>query len=414
MRNKIIYVMLVFVVNMCVLSGCSGDDSQSTPEAPVASEEVKPTYDVPDVTGLTESKAKKTLDKSGIEYVVEDGRYSNSCKKGEILEQSAVGQTTEVPIVLKRCMGREYRIEDLEGKQYSKVKKKLKPFKKYFNYTYSTKYKAGEIIFSDFSSKYLYHDGDAGNITISLGKYNKKAIKNNYFSNIKSQFPGAKFKVKYKLSTAGRDKVLSYKVGKASKKNKVPVSLVLSNGLGINVPNLIDEVEYEACRKLDDKGIKYTIKYIYKNMEMDPTCCAGNVTFQSKKGKINRNRTVKLTINKPAITISQMGITKNYADGVCTNIEFCNETDKTIASVVFDVAYLDRVGDKASDCDYSLKYVGPLYGYDYVEEKWGPAFYNEATAALKPIKAKIKFMDGSTQNLDFTGRYWYMSDYAGF
>ena len=410
------YFCFILAIIFCVdiLSGCSQHKERAKQEQ-VSAEPEKHT--IPDVIGMPVEKAKQTLDQNGIKYEIEAGQYHEKYDKDVIYEQSSTGVFSGSPVILKMSLGLEYTIENFQGQKYEKVKNKLKLFKKNLAYTYSTRYKKGVVISSDFIGG-TFHKGERGTVTISNGKYSKKKVKGNNVETAKKQFPGAKFKIKYKLSTARRGKVLSYSVGESNKKGSVPVNLVVSDGRAVKVPDVTNKTESDAVNILIDKGISYDIKYVYRDINSNPTISDGEVVSQSKKGKLNRNKTVKLTISKPAITISKMNLTLDYAGNANTQIYFSNTSEETISSIRFFVAYYARVGEKAysgATDEYigDLKYVGPLYGYQEETVMWDCVISNNATAAVKPLYADVKFMNGAKQRITFSGIFWHTSDYAG-
>lgn len=411
MKQKNLFICLIALFTICLFCACSNSNESSSDQSSLpATPTPVPEYNIPKVVGLAKKDAESELKKLNIPYEIVEEKYDFHYKKGVIYEQSAFGSTQTEMVTLYCSRGLCYRTSKQEGKKLSSLKKELKPFHVSYHYTYSKKYGKDRIIES-YLSNGVYYEGEDGSITVSNGKYSPKKVKGKNMYTAKKQFPGAKFKIKYKFNTAQRGTVLNYSVGTSDKKGKVPVTFTVSDGKAVIVPDVTGQSEVDATSKLIKKGIRYKIEYEYRDITSDPTEIANEVTFQNKSGKMNKNKTVKLTVNCSSITISSMGLRKDIADGVISTIEFNNETDKTISSIVFSVSFYDRVGDKYGG--YDLKYVGPLYSWGYDENSWGPIYYDSAAAAQMPTAATVKFMDGSVQNITFEGRYWHTSEYAG-
>ena len=397
MKKTYFWFMLAIIFCMSISSGCSQGEEQAKQEQNSSTTEEETTkYNIPNVVGCSAKKAKEILDKSGIKYEIQEGGYDKKYDTGIIYEQSATGESDVSPIILKTSLGLVYTIENFQGEKYKKIKKNLKPFKKNLVYTYSTRYKKGVVISSDFIGG-TFHKGESGTVTISNGKYSKNKVKGKDVETAKRQFPGAKFKIKYKFSTAKRGKVLSYSVGESKKKGSVPVKLVVSDGRAIKVPDVTDKSESEAINILSNKGISYNIKYVYRDaiIVKDPASDDGEIQSQSKKGKIDKNKTVTLTVSKPAIVVTGLSIQHDFA-AVDTWISYANTTDETIASVRFQVTYYDSDGEKV-DSNMTLKYEAPLYGYQEETMKWPAVIYSIYAEKIALRTASIEFMNGKKQ-----------------
>lgn len=412
MKKNLFLMMLLLYV--CMLTGCSGNSNTtndgSQKQEKTVMETVAPKYNIPNVRGCTVREAKKKLDKIGIKYEICDDGYSVKYKKGLIYDQSILGATDNDMVTLSRSKGLLYRIDSLIGKKYKNVKNKLKLFKIDFDYTYSSQYGKGRIVDDSISDTEM-HKGERGSLTLSNGKYTEKKVIGVDVDKAKQQFPGAKFKIKYKISSAKKDKVLSYGVGFSTNRNKVPVTLTLSNAMLVNVPNMIGKSEDKAIQIMNKKGINYKILKRYYDITADPTKNGGIVTQQGGDGKRNRKKKVTLVVVKPAITISNIRIDSSMDDIRNMGIQFRNETEKDIAAIKFNFSYYNRVGEKIGD--YASKYVGPLSAYNWEESSWEEVMYGESIGAVKPRSATVKFMTGATQTITFKNTFWYTNDYAG-
>lgn len=412
MKKNLLLMMMLLCVGM--LTGCSGNskttDNEEKKQEKTVTETAAPKYNIPNVRGCTAKEAKKKLDKIGIKYEICDDGYSAKYKKGLIYDQSVRGATNEDKITLSRSKGLLYQIGSLKGKKYKNVKKKLKLFKIDFDYTYASEYGKGRIVDDNISGTQM-HKGERGSLTLSNGKYVEKKAVGADVNRAKQQFPGAKFKIKYKLSTAKKNKVLSCGVGFSSNKNKVPVTLTLSNAMLVKVPNMIGKSEDKAIEIMRKKGINYEILNRYYDITSDPTKNGGIVTQQGGHGKRNRKKKVRLVVVKPAITISQIHIDSSMDTMRDMGIQFRNETEKDIATVKFNFSYYNRVGEKMGD--YATKYVGPLSAYNWEESSWQEIMDGESIGAVKPLSATVKFMTGATQTITFKNTFWHTNDYAG-
>lgn len=415
MKRNLLWVLLLLSMSS-MLAGCSNNSNnagnKNKTQESIVEESAAPKYEIPNVVGCTEQKAKAQLDKIGVKYQIFDDDYSTKYKKGLIYNQSVVGATDNDTIMLYRSKGLSYYIDSLNGKQYKDIKKQLKKFKIDIDYTYSTDYGKGKVVNCSFSGTEM-HKGESGSLTLSNGKYSEKKVVGVDVNKAKKQFPGAKFKIKYKRSSAKKNKVLSYKVGSSTNKDKVPVTLTLSNAMIVKVPNVVGKSEDEAVRIMNKKGIKFDILNRYRDLTSKPTEAESIVEDQSGVGKRSRNETVILAVEKPAITISSMAVIVGAYGQVDTKIELKNESNRSISSVTFMVAYYNRAGEKVNTYNCSLKYVGPLSEGSWDESYWDGVLFDETTAAIKPLSATVKFMTGDTQTITFQGMFWHTSDYAG-
>lgn len=406
-RNK--WAILVVLFCMTLLLGCTNQGKEEAEEK---------TYDIPNVVGLSAKEAEEMMKEHHIECTVVEEDYSEEYKKGIIYEQSAVGESDDPQVNLKMSKGLGYRIADLSGKRYKDVKKELKRFKKKFYYTYSSDLAKGVVIESDFSGG-LFHKGQKGSITLSNGKYSVNKVKGKNMEAAERQFPGAKFKIKYKFSQEERGKVLDFAVGESESKSGIPVKLVLSDGMAVKIPKVTGKSESKAIRILNKKGVQCRIRYVYEDIISDPTVSNGKVVAQSKKGVVNKSKPITLRVNKPAIVINEMNFHVDQYDfgNVNLTMDFANESDKAIGSIEFSVACYDRVGDKAygrwNDNIMDMKYTGPLYPDGWDQRTAKDILYDSTVAAVKPLYAEIKFMDKTSQKITFEGRFWHNSEYAG-
>lgn len=176
--------------------------------------------------------------------------------------------------------------------------------------------------------------------------------------------------------------------------------------------------EFESAIELLE-GINYTIEYLSEDVEADCLYSSAMVTSQSDYGIVDASKRITLYVSQPAISIQEISIDVNSANGVEPSITFTNHTDKQIAYIYFTIKFYDRMGSPAY-CSIRdthtrrLKVTGPINAGEQDTRYWDPVIYNGATAAMKPLKIEIEFTDGSKQTITcINGRYWYMGSYYG-
>lgn len=169
----------------------------------------------------------------------------------------------------------------------------------------------------------------------------------------------------------------------------------LSGGYATYQCSLCNKTKREYERELGHSwsSNKCTLCGITKDLELDPK-------------------------NNNILTIDQINIDINTVGGVEPDITYTNHTDKQIAYIYFTIKYYDRMG-YAAYCKYDdspiqrLKVTGPIDAGKTDTSYWDPVMYNSATAVSQPQKIEIVFVDGTTQTIVCTGRYWYTGSYYG-
>ena len=105
----------------------------------------------------------------------------------------------------------------------------------------------------------------------------------------------------------------------------------------------------------------------------------------------------------PAIYVTSFSL-KSQDYGFDNNIEFYNNSSKTIKYVYFTVAAYNAVDDKVIDSFFdqeipTLKATGPIKSNERVYLTWGEVWYNPETAYAKILKAKIEYTDGTSKTI---------------
>ena len=208
-----------------------------------------------------------------------------------------------------------------------------------------------------------------------------------------------------------------YCYGNLSSPNFVNCSFS-NNVQGILIDEFIGWDSESALDALEQLGINVTWEYIYNDMETDCLYPENSIISQSVSGIVANTNSLKLTVSKSAITITQIDWEINSANGVEPDITYVNNSDKQIAYIYFTVRFYDRMGYPVyctiQDTDQRrLKVTGPVNAGITDTSYWDPIFYNSAVGAIQPRTIEIVFTDGTKQTITNTGRYWYSGSYYG-
>lgn len=189
-----------------------------------------------------------------------------------------------------------------------------------------------------------------------------------------------------------------------------------NNRLGIDVWDFSgwDLESVRSCLS----GTSFSTKYAYEDITSDCQDLSEVVVSQNVMGVVDKSTQIIFTLSKPAVTIEQINIDINSANGVEPSITYTNHTDKQIAYIFFTIKFYDRMGSPAYCSIYDthtrrVKVTGPINAGVQKTSYWEPIIYNSATAAMKPLKIEVEFTDGTKQVITCTGRYWYTGSYYG-
>ena len=239
--------------------------------------------------------------------------------------------------------------------------------------------------------------------------FNQCNIKNNAFDTFISTSRGIFF----------NDCKIQNNTGVVEQNSSIYSKCTISNNIkGILIPNVKDYSYDYAVEKLDATGIERVVTYSYDDIKTDCKEPYGRVVSQNLVGVVSAVKTLELTVAQAAITINSVDWDINTASGVEPNINYTNNTDKQIAYIFFTVRFFDRMGYPAycsiKDTDTQrLKVTGPINSGINKTSYWDPVIYNNSVGAIQPISAEIRFTDGTSQNITYTGRYWFSNSYYG-
>lgn len=180
------------------------------------------------------------------------------------------------------------------------------------------------------------------------------------------------------------------------------------------IPNVIGMNYTDAISTLENAGINVTVEYSFDSITTDCLYPSESVVDQN----VMNSTAVTITVAKAAVTIKQINIDINTANGVEPEITYTNNTDKQIAYIYINVKFYDRMGYPAvcsikNTDEQSLKITGPINAGITDTSYWDAVIYNSATAVTEPLTIRVEFTDGETQTITNTGRHWYTGSYYG-
>lgn len=380
---------------------------------------------VPNLVNKEIEDAKALLDKQGIEYEIVYNR-TDDYDKDIVYDQSikAHSKNNGDVITLNVSKGKKIIMPDVVGKTEEEADKLLNNVEIIKNYKYTDDVEKGIVISaSRLSGQEIYTDYQV-QVNISKGKY--KSVPNVIGKSMDEAIAvlsdeGLSYIIEEKFSARFKEgDVTDYTPFKYGDAAETTITLFVSKGGGVSVPNVQYKNLADAKKILDEANLEYSVKYTYDDLTTDPTCEKENkVKGQSATGVVESVDKITLYVNEPAITIKQINFDINYVGGVDTYITFQNISDKQIAYVDFEVQYYDRMG-KPAKCSIrnssvmNLNYTGPLNaGKTASNIYWDAVIYDASTGAIKPKAATITFEDGSKQKLTYDGTYWYANGYYG-
>lgn len=380
---------------------------------------------MPNLVGLDIEDAKLKLEERGVKYDIRCS-YSEDCDKNIVYEQSIKAYhkfDSDEKIIIRVSKGRVYTMPELIDKSVDDVQKELAtlPHELTYQYTadkeegiiFKTSVASGRRVFEDFPVEIKVSKGIYKYLEDQSGKTPEDAKQ--YLENL-----GLHYSV---------EEVFSSDVEEGYVVNVFPdhygevgetVALRISKGKGVKVPNVVGLTLTKAKKKLEQAG--FIVKVEYKFADMSADCgyeAEETVAEQSLSDIAEEAAKIKLTCLKPAIKVSAVNFSLNYVGGVDTYFTLKNNSDKQIAYVDIEVKYYDSMGYPAfcsiqNTPTATLQYTGPLNaGRSSGKTCWEAVIYNSATAAMKPVSAKVTFTDHTTQKIEYNSRYWYLDNYYG-
>ena len=382
-------------------------------------------YAVPNVTNMELSKATEILDDYGIPYITVSD-YTDDYDKGIVFSQSIKAHTLYTngeKMRLGVSKGKNYTMPDVVGKNIQEVKEQIKDLPIEILYEYTDNIEKDIVEKTTVEAGEIFRESSKAKITVSRGTYKKvpdiKGI-NVDEAETKLNEAGLTYKIVEKYCDVEKGMVYKYKPDKYGEYENIEITLYVSKGPGVEVPNVRGESLETAKKKLSDAGFSYKVEYEYSDLTTaGDDSSINNVADQNVSGRVDAPCEVTLTVKNPVIKIDYVSLDTNYVGGIDTYVNFKNISDKQIAYVVFNMRYYDRMGYPAS-CTIkgtdtaNLEYTGPLNARTSAgKQYWDAVIYNSSVAAVMPKSATITFTDNTKQVLKYTSYYWYSNGYYG-
>jgi len=217
---------------------------------------------------------------------------------------------------------------------------------------------------------------------------------------------GLKADIVYGINTYGVEAGLVYSSTQGVVQEGSIITLDISSGIGIRVPDVIGWTEADAVAAIEALGVPVIVTYNYTLLNTaylrDETPIVG---FQWGTGVIplGDNASVGLEVLLPAIRINYVHYYVNYANGVDITVNVTNLSDKMIKYIEFHFSLYNTFGDPIINEITRLTYVdgrytGPLYSNETEDIYWRALFYNNTIEKLT-ISAKITFEDNTVQRI---------------
>ena len=248
-------------------------------------------YGVIDFTNMSQFEIEFFMKQHQLKYEIEYV-FSNKIKKGYGVAQS-VDAGTKVKVnneVVKISIskGPKIKVPDLTKMAVNEItdwaiKNKLKLN---FKDSYDDTVPEGEIIKTDKNNGDILEQGNV--ITVTLSRGNLKMPKFNTMIEFKEW--ADKYGIMYEEKHEFSDKVpigeiigFSYDVGDTIK-NGDSISITISDGKQVEVPNVVGQSKNSAISKLEGAGLKYNVSTKYHNSVAKNTVISQSISAGSKVG----------------------------------------------------------------------------------------------------------------------------------
>lgn len=403
---------------------------------------------VPNLIGMKQAEAKEVLESTNWKYWVKNVYVKDTnIAINEVIDQSIEADTvvdkSQENIQLDVCCGYWYEsIPDVKGMTVQQAKATLKGVSEKFTISVKTIDMNDESIPDNTVYDCSVEGQPRSDSTITLYAKGGTIKKFPDMLNMTQEEAGKIITdcgMKYELEERYSDTFEKGRVINFSSKTYVTgkvetYTLTVSKGKDprMNIPEVainkkmdegVDAYLYKAIKQLEAAGCKVKVEYTYNYITDDITAWEPEKYVSIKQSKVGRveetSPTVVLTVNKPSIKIDSMSTKVNSVGGVDTTVWMTNLSNKQIKKIYIEVAYYDRVGDKAY-CTVrdryiaKLEYTGPLNaGESTGKQVCLAVIYNSNTAVVQPRSAEIIFSDGTKQTLTYNGGYWYTDAFYG-
>ncbi len=233
-------------------------------------EGVDPECNLPDFTDMTQFEIEFFMKQHKLNYEIERD-FSSKIKKGNGTKQSidpgSVVKPDSEKIIVTISKGPKIVIPDFSGMSITEITEWAieNRLKLEFDDIYDDTVKKGDVISVDKNKGDVVEQGTLLKVKVSLGK-----LKMPKFDNIDAFYAWAdKYSVKYEIRHEFSDTVkaggiidFSYKAGDVLK-NDDAITVTISDGSKVTVPNLKGLTKSEAIKKLKNAGLNYN--FIYRN-----------------------------------------------------------------------------------------------------------------------------------------------------
>lgn len=207
--------------------------------------------------------------------------------------------------------------------------------------------------------------------------------------------------------------VISYPQIKYNK-DQNEIFLSVSKGKSIRIYSLLmgksDKTITEQIKIIEDNGIKTEVEYEVENIGWYDVTNPQEMILDINPSVAAKGETVKLSISKPIIQITDQEIEINSAGGCSVPFTIKNLTDKQIAYINIDYYFYNTMGDPAY-CDIKNQYVrrvrltGPINGGEEIPYDTEPIIYNSTVGAVFPKLIIVEYTDGDITAINNVA-YW--------
>ena len=243
--------------------------------------------------------AEVYLGRNGILYELKY-EFSDNIEKGHVITSDPKKGTTVNPdesVALTISKGKEIKVPDLKNKTMAYVTKWMVENNLQINYSdkYDNEIKSGRVIESNYKEGDIIEEGTTVDVTFSKGPLVMKKFDN--INDFKSwaDTNGIKYEIKEEFNDEfEKDKIIKTSVEEGASINlEDTITVYVSKGKAVTVPNFNGMTKKEAQNECDKLGIKCTFKEEYS------TKSSGKVINQSvaEGTEISKGDTIVITIS---------------------------------------------------------------------------------------------------------------------
>ncbi|MCL2488711.1 MAG: PASTA domain-containing protein, partial [Oscillospiraceae bacterium] len=378
---------------------------------------------VPDVVGKTKQEAVDILTDCGIVYVLKTGTYTDDYDVGVIYEQNESGfrffrdREKTVDLIVSRW--KWVIMPEVSGKTLEEAEQLLADIGfgcRTIN-EYSDHIENGSVITADKTAGNKEAPGSVITLTVSKGTaLDIPDIKNMPEEQAVTLLEDMGFNVKVNRAynqLIPKGSAVSCRETRAAAGETVTV--MVSKGPSAVVPDVIDTKIEDARPKLENLGLKVTVKYEYIDYAEE------NIVYeQSSSGEVDAGSEVILYVGKRSMEIQWFDWEVEWDNEILVKCKLKNISDKTITRIDTRIFYYDKNGEAVYNVDDMGSYCFNHIYYDETlrtgsssgERHCYTKFYSKIVSAIKIGEVAVTFSDGETQIFSY-GQYWHMNDYVG-